>query len=218
MMPIVVVSTGQASPSKEKNLASVAGQRGVDIEHRYVESAGQQPRELGAMQNQYEAIQNLHSEQVVCLVDGDDWLPHFECIARVAKEHDAGAWMTWGSFAFADGRNGMAGPYLPDENPRAVPWKMTHLKSFRAGLFQRIKHADLCRDGDWLLHARDLAVMFPIFEMCPPERRRFISDIIYTYNLAASFEWTAKPDELAHEKADVEHVRGLPRYERVSAL
>ena len=214
---ILVVSTGNGSPDKARCIASVAAQRGVEFQHIYVDAAGQSPS-LGALQNQHDTIaREAAADDIVALVDGDDWLPHPGCLARVQAEHDAGAWLTWGSFAFADGRHGIAAEYGADD-PRSTPWRMSHLKTFRAGLFHRIKRADLERDGRWLTHARDLAVMFPMYEMCPAERRRFIPDTIYNYNLAASFEWSASVEDLQAEQVDVAYVRSLPRYETVGSL
>ena len=216
---ILVVSTGYAAPSKFRCLGSVASQKGVDFRHVYIDAA-EQPTPRGAMQNQYEAIVNAASpDDIVALVDGDDWLPHPGCLARVQAEHDAGAWMTWGSFQFSDGRAGSAAPHEPGDDVRSAPWRMSHLKTFRASLFRRIDpEPNFKRDGDWLVHARDLAVMFPLYELCPPERRRFIPETIYTYDLAASFEWTALPGDLLREQEDVAYVRSLDRLAPVVSL
>ena len=219
-MTILVVSTGLASPNREKCMASVAGQRGVEFEHIYIE-ASERPERL-KVQNWYESI-SAHrggrpiATDVVCLLDGDDHLPHFDVLARVQREHDAGAWVTYGSYEQADGRSGCCAS-VDDDDVRTTHWRLSHLKTFRMGLFQRIDVGHLKRDGRWLAHATDLAVMFPVWEQCPPERRRFISDITYVYDLAASFEWSATPYDLQHEAEDVAYVRGLPRYERVAAL
>ena len=218
-MTILVVSTGNAAPTKEKCLASVAMQEGVEVEHVYREAATQSPR-LGVMQNRWEAIwdrRRVADEDIVAIVDGDDWLLTRDALAKVQAVHDAGAWLTWGSFELADGRPGCCARY-GDDDPRTTPWRMSHLKTFRAVLFHRIQREHLQRDGDWLQHALDLAIMFPMYEMCPPERRCFIPDILYAYNLATSHEWNAPPDGLQHEREDVAYVRGLPRYERIEKL
>lgn len=215
-MRIVVVSTGNASPQREKCKASIASQS-IECEHIYID-ASEQAMPLPKMQNQVEAIADLPADAMVCLVDGDDWLPHFDCIKRAASEHAAGAWMTWGNFTFADGRPGFADNYGFGESPRHCDWKLTHLKTFRAGLFNRIRETDTHRDGEWLQHATDLMIMFAIYEMCPPERRVLIRDSIYVYNMLGSYEWNTDEAGLAREQEDVVYVRSLPFYETVSAL
>ena len=216
---ILVVSTGNAAPTREKCIASVDMQEGVDVHHVYVEASAQSPRR-GVMQNRYEAITLgpwRSPETIVAIVDGDDWLVTKDALAKVQAVHDAGAWLTWGSFELADGRPGCCARY-GDDDPRTTPWRMSHLKTFRLGLFQRIKLEHLQRDGQWLQHALDLAIMFPMYELCPPERRRFIPDILYADNLATRHEWNSPPDGLQREREDVAYVRGLPRYERIEKL
>ena len=215
-MRVVVLSTGNASPSREKCKASVAAQS-IACEHIYIDAAEQKPAKP-KIQNQVEAIASLPPDAFVAMVDGDDWLPHQRCIERAVQEHAAGAWMTWGNFQFADGRPGFADHYGFGEHPRHCDWKLTHLKTFRAGLFQRLRDSDLHRDGEWLQHATDLVVMFGIYELCPPERRCLIRDVIYTYNIAASYEWNTDEAGLAREAEDVAYVRSLPLYEPIEAL
>ena len=93
-------------------------------------------------------------------------------LAIVAEHFEAGAWVTYGSFVFADGRPGSpSSAYEPAEDIRAAIWKATHLKCFRAELFRAIDHDDLCLpSGEWLPHARDLAIMFPLLELAGPAR------------------------------------------------
>jgi hypothetical protein len=213
---IHVVSTGNGSPHKSRCIDSVLRQSWPH-EHHYVDAAEQDPKR-GALENLSMLVREFANDDIVCMVDGDDYLPHENCLERVVREHVNGAWLTWGSFVFADGRPGIARQYTSGEDVRAAVWGMTHMKTFRAGLFHRIKEEDLRRDGEWLVHARDLAVMFPCYEMCPPARRRFISDVIYVYDLSASFEWSANEVDLAREQEDVRYVRGLPRYETIEAL
>jgi hypothetical protein len=214
---MIVVSTGNGSPHKERCIASVKAQRGVTFVHHYVDAA-QQRHPVGALENLNSVVMDLPRDEVVAMVDGDDYLPHDHCLSVVKRAHEAGAWLTWGSFVFADGRPGIAAPHPPGEDPRESPWRMSHLKSFRAGLFQSIRTEDLRRNGDWLVHARDLAIMFPMFDLCPPSRRHFISDVIYVYDLAASFEWSATEEELAHEQEDVKYVRTRERYAKLEVL
>ena len=214
---ILAVSTGNGSPHKTRCLESVASQSAEHV-HVYTDAA-EQATPRGAMENQWRTIvaSHLPHETIVALVDGDDWLPHKDCLSVVQDAHDAGAWVTWGSFRFADGRPGSAADYGSDD-PRCTPFRMSHLKTFRLGLFRRLAIEELQRDGAWLEHARDLAVMLPIWEMCPAERRRFIADPIYTYNLASSFEWSASPADLAREQEDVAYVRSRPRLAREESL
>jgi hypothetical protein len=188
-----------------------------EVVHSYTDAADQ-AAPLRKIANVHAAIAPLPPDAIVVRLDGDDYLPHPKCLEVVKRAHDDGAWMTWGSFVFADGRAGTAAAMGAGEDPRTTPYRITHIKTYRAGLFQRIKEEDLKRDGEWLLHATDMAEALPIYEMCPPERRRYLAEILYVYDLGSSFEWSATEAELAREQEDVRYVRSRRPYARVESL
>ena len=154
-------------------------------------------------------------EEIVVAVDLDDTITP-DALKIVARLHELGAWVTYGSFKHADGRPGFAAP-CKAETCRRDPWTASHLKTFRAGLFNRIKDEDLKMGGEWLPHARDLALMFPLLEMAR-ERAVFNPATVYVYNYAASGEFKGPEAVRAEERRCVAHVRGLKTYERVAAL
>ncbi len=237
-MKIVVVSTTFNPPAdaRERCLASVREQRrayevpakkvarvmgaelfAFDVEHVYIDAAKQDPPR-DHWYNLSRVIERLDPETVVVALDGDDWLASPTALATVAKAHAEGTWVTYGSFRFADGRPGFAGPTQAD-HVRELPWTTTHLKTFRAGLFQRIQREHLLdATGAPLYHARDMALMFPILEMAGPERSRFIPEVLYVYNYGNSEEHNGTPEFWARDRATVAYVRSLPRYARVGSL
>lgn len=215
-MKFTVVSTGAPDTPADalrKCRASVAAQFrhpiGVDFEH--VVLTNEKPH----FQNLTEAIAKLPDDRVVACVDADDWLGPPNALTTVARYFAAGAWVTYGSFVFADGRHGSPStPYGPGENPRTAPWKATHLKAFKAGLFKKIKHEHLkLASGEWIPHARDLALMFPLLEMAGAARRAHVAEVIYTYNFGNSTEFRGPEEVRASERECIRYVRGLPAYE-----
>jgi hypothetical protein len=214
---ITVISTSNAAQSREKCLLSVQAQRLVDYEHVYIDATEQVPPR-SPLANVIEAVNALPDDRVVAFVDGDDWLCRFDALLIVERMHKAGALVTYGSFRFADGRPATwQGAYKPGENVRTTQWRASHLKTCRAGLFKRIRQADLELDGELLQHARDMAVMFPLLEMAG-DRAVFCSEILYTYNFANSTEFRGTPEVWAAEKRCVEYVRGLPTYSEIDSL
>ena len=203
-MRLVVVSTGLDAPTKSRCLDSVKSQRGVSgVVHVYIEASGQSPR-LSATENFRRVVMALDPSDVVVCLDGDDWLAHDLALVRVEAQHALGAWVTYGSFAAApeppgSGRPGFTRPY-PSSAYRREPWLASHLKTFRAGLYQRIREDDLRVDGEWCM-AQDLAMMFPILEMAGPSRIVHISDVLYVYNWATSNACRGTLDERNRELA-----------------
>jgi hypothetical protein len=202
---ITVISTAAVEVG-QKCRASVASQVGVLVEHRCVVGGPSKLANLRA------TIARLPASRVVAIVDGDDWLARTDAIKIVAALHEAGAWVTYGSFRYADGRPGFAAPV--DGEPRDAPWSATHLRTFRAGLFHAIQEPDLLvspTSADYLPHADDLATMIPMLEMAGP-RAVFVPEVLYVYDLAASFEWSADARGLALERSCAALVRGRPAY------
>lgn len=221
---MIVISTSYDPPAdaKARCLASVPS----DVDHRYVDAALQDPP-LSHFENLL-GILNMGAgapdDEVIVSLDGDDWLLDGDrvpgALARVQAEHDRGALVTYGSFQYADGRPGFARELTAAEwqAPRQAPWVTTHLKTFRAGLLRKIDPEHLRYQGRWLDHARDLALMFPLLEMCGPERARYIPEVLYVYNYANSTEFRGGAEVLAAEREQVRHVRSLPPYARLHAL
>ncbi|MFI4978424.1 MAG: hypothetical protein ACHQC8_07120, partial [Solirubrobacterales bacterium] len=215
---LVVVSTGFKAPTKARCLESVREQlcgcydtdsdtdRCYDtVKHVYVEASEQSEPRPSKTENFYRAVHALDPSDVVVCLDGDDWLAHERVLEKVRELHAAGAWLTYGSFRYADGRPGFARAY-PRSRPRGLPWLATHLKTFRAGLFQRIKEEDFKTTGGEWLFVTDMAMMLPMLEMAGPSRSVFCSDVLYVYNSATSNQESGSYDDRIKE---LEHARRI---------
>ena len=142
---------------------------------------------LFSLRNIAEAIRNdvASPEDVVCIVDGDDWLNSPSVVDRLDIEYSRGALMTYGSFVDEQGRPSNMRPY-PDGVVasglyRRHRWMASHLKTFKRHLFDRLSD-DCFVDGDkWLQMAGDVALMIPMLEMAR-ERAKFVRDHLYVYN------------------------------------
>jgi hypothetical protein len=147
----------------------------------------------------------------VVWLDGDDWLVRPDALAVIQAMHDGGAWVTWGSFEFSDGRPGFAADLDWSQPVRAQSWVATHLKSFRAGLFRRIAQvAPHPPQTPW-----DMLVMFACIEMAGRDRCKFCPEVLCAYNFANSNEWRNGPGE---ERRLAGLLRAEPAYDRVAAL
>jgi hypothetical protein len=213
---IVVVSTGLSANTKQRCIDSVKSQKGASFEHVYIEAGDQNPR-LCQPENVYNVVSNLAKDVICVALDGDDYLAHDHVLERVQKMHDDGAWVTYGSFEYADGRPGFARKYATT-NYRQEEWAATHLKSWRAALYHRIQLADLKDTGGaWMDRAQDLALMFPLLEMAG-SRVTFCSEVLYVYNLANSMEFNAPSADRERERKNAALIRLRPVYERVESL
>ena len=148
-----------------------------------------------ALQNIYEGIEYLKpaNEDIVATVDGDDWLYTYDVLEKVNKVYEEEkCFITFGMSVYLDDlKKGLVVPNGSQPFPpqvvhgslfRDYRWQSSHLRTFKYGLWKRIKREDLLdEDGEFYRMAWDLAFMFPMLEMAM-ERHKCITDILYVYN------------------------------------
>lgn len=142
---------------------------------------------LGAVANIYKAAHLCHPEQIILIVDGDDWLAHENVLNRLNEIYqDPNVWATYGQFMwFPFALEGFAHTTSPEvvknNNFRGAAWNVTHLRTYYASLYQKIKKEDLMYNDEFYPMTGDLAVMYPIMEMAGTHSA-FVPDILYIYN------------------------------------
>jgi hypothetical protein len=60
--------------------------------------------------------------------------------------------------------------------------------------------------------------MWPVAEMAGRDRVKYLEDVLYVYDHAGSWEQSVSRAERQRELDIVQHVRGLPAYQRLEAL
>ena len=154
----------------------------------------------------------------ICLtLDGDDWLPDDQVLDRLAEAYDHGAWITYGQFLQWDGNSFQAGfaqnPPIWDEL-RKLRYTTTHLRSWKAFLWRRIKSADLRRnDGSVIKAGGDTAFMYPMLEMAGPYRSVYIPHFMYVYNVKTPDNVHKHSMAEQHETAN--EIRARTPYEQI---
>lgn len=143
---------------------------------------------IGKLANFYYAINSLPSHVVIIELDGDDFLAHHRVFDRVAREYlEKDTWLTYGQFQFYNTKVKGFCREIPQDvtvtnSIRKYPdWITAHLRTFKAGLFQKIKKEDLLYKDSFYLMAADIAYMYPMLEMASRGHISFIPDILYTY-------------------------------------
>lgn len=146
-----------------------------------------------ALENIHDAIINYCEPNDVCtLIDGDDWLINKNSLSFINdfyNEHDC--WIMYGQASWTDGRRGIARPYLSKEEfdmKRKLPFYISHIRTFRAGLYQKIQEQDpnfSCmkdKNGYFYKMAYDVAIMYPIMELAGFEKVKYNDTPLYIYN------------------------------------
>lgn len=143
---------------------------------------------LGALANIYYGVHSCEDKEIVVLLDGDDWAYHDKVFKNINQAYSKGnVWFThgtlieypWGNVSWCEP---IAAQALAEKNYRKYKCP-SHLRTFYAWLFKKIKLEDFQYNGSFLTMAWDMAIMFPLAEMAE-ERHCFIKETNYVYNMA----------------------------------
>lgn len=152
---------------------------------------------VGAVGNQINMIERECGDDIVMLLDGDDWLINDPTLFHKYNNiYNQGAEFTYGScWSVVDNI-----PLIAQEYPPSVRlsksyrdyqfnWKMpyTHLRTFlgRNMINYLRTHGDQAfkdEEGNWLKAGGDTAVFYTMLEYADPENVICIPDVVYNYN------------------------------------
>ena len=142
----------------------------------------------GALANLYHAIHACDNDAIIVCLDGDDWLSGPHVLATLNNYYTSeNIWLTYGNYRiYQDNTWGICSEYaattIATNNYRYdCAWRASHLRTFYAGLFKKIKLEDLLYKGNFYTVAWDLGLMFPMLEMSGG-KFAFIQEPLYIYN------------------------------------
>jgi len=159
-------------------------------------------------------IQNregVDKDDVVCVLDADDYI-HPKALKYVDREYKCkNVLVTHGSYIkLSKGRRTrVSKPYKSWENIRKVPWRASHLKTFRVSLIKPLKSDIFIHNDKYLTAASDLALMMPICELAGWDRVRFIKKEIYYWR-----DNTPHKTNVKDQKRCEAIIRAKPKLER----
>ncbi len=158
----------------------------------------------GSLANTHRAILTYGKPQdVILLVDGDDWLTHEDVLTIVHARYQRDAcWIMYGGAIWKpeDYQTFESSRYSAEEiaNLRIslleswgslrTKWKVQHLLTFRHALYQQLGALDpdwSClkdRDGCFYKMAGDVAIMLPLIELAGEQKTQHNRSKIYVYN------------------------------------
>lgn len=182
-----------------------------------------------ALCNLYHAIHSCRDEEIVILLDGDDWLSNNSVLKELNRYYnDPNVWLTYGQYItypkyeLGISREPIFKAHLKYGNLRKVgpfskstDWFFSHLRTFYAGLFKKIKKEDLLYNGEFFSSAWDFAILFPMVEMAR-EHAVYIPNVLYIYNRETPYN----DDKLRREEQYTLnlYIRSLPPYKKLKSL
>ncbi len=195
--------------------------RSLGQEHRF-QLVRNQTRAGSPLANHYKGIYQYCSDhEIIACLDGDDWFANDQVLSIVNTHYSTqDVWLTHGTLMeyHNDQRNGTVGwsKRIPDEIIQKNAFRTfhcpSHLKTFYAWLFKKIKFEDTQYKGNFFPASADQAMMFPMIEMAG-ERHAFIETILYVYNMTNPLGLSIISTQLQRDCE--KHVRSQPPYEKL---
>lgn len=122
------------------------------------------------------------NDTVFAILDADDWLSKtaFLRVERVYRKHPK-TLITHGSYIKLSRRRKtkISRPYPKRGDVRKLPWRGSHLKTFKWAVGKHIDEKWFKHKGKWLDAASDLALMFGLIEKAGLKRVRHVPQGIY---------------------------------------
>ena len=165
-----------------------------NMQHRF--KLVQQPSRNRQGCARFVAYHLCDDDEVICMLDGDDWLYDENSLLYIANEYKKGSMITYGCYKRYNNKNletfvYCKNDYFPLEiiknrNFRRYRWITQHIRTAYAGLFKRIRYLDLVdKNNRFFTVCTDLCEMFPVLEMAS-NRISLINNTTYVYNKDAS--------------------------------
>lgn len=176
----------------------------------------------GALFGLVEAVNRMNpvDDDVIVIVDGDDWLKHskvLEFLRKIYSEQDIA--LTWGQCELYPQEGPTPIHYaqpIPDfvveqKLFRDIPFVFWHLVTFKFFLWRHIHDEDLRdEDGSYFRIMKDKATLYPMLEMAG-HRIRFIDETLYVYNTENPLNDYANTTKEEHDRVDA-LLRGKKKY------
>jgi glycosyltransferase involved in cell wall biosynthesis len=168
---------------------------------------------LGILANVSRAAKSCREEEIVVVLQGEDWLAHEWVLQRLnAYYADPDLWLAYGQAMDFPTYQLTPSQDFKDCKFRAQPSIGSHLKTFYAGLFQKIRESDFVYAGTYLPACSDLAYMIPMLEM-GKDHFHFIPEVLCINNRQAIYK-EDRETQIRCEK----YIRSLDPYPTLTAL
>jgi len=181
----------------------------------------------GAAYNIHSMINSIpNNNAIVLCVDGDDWLAHDRVFERINEIYqDPSVWLTYGQYIYWPDYNRAPTHSMPrlinHKKIRDYDFFASHLRTFYAGLFKKVRLESLKYSQGWLPDV-DVAIMWPMMEMAGPSRIRWVPEVLYVYNRAQNYTRTdpSHYGRLTQQQRNeiICSMRKQPAYEQLASL
>lgn len=116
------------------------------------------------IRNIVEGLEECESNDIVCRLDGDDWLCDSDALSIIDyKYKTVQCDVLWTSHRWSFSNHNISGPLPKDANPYKHPWVSSHLKTFRKSLIESVPDSNFRgEDGEYFKRIGDQTIYLPV--------------------------------------------------------
>jgi glycosyltransferase involved in cell wall biosynthesis len=167
----------------------------------------------------------LEDDEIVVNTCGDDWLFDENVLANLNEFYNKNdVWLTYGEFYVYNGSDEVERAFPQNtEYPEMVhrhklyrrdTWRASHMLTIKGFLAKRVDLEGLksMETGKYYYHAPDLALVFPLLEMCPKDKIGVVDFPTYVWNGSQQCQVRTKDRESTANVAMENEVRNRKQY------
>ena len=191
-----------------------------------------QPKRNYQSGSRFSAYHLCDDDEILCMLDGDDWLSHNRVLNELVNLYKNGSMVTYGSYQLYNGmgiekiiygNEIFPNAVISNRNFRNYRWTSCHLRTGYAGLFKKIKLCDMLdRNNQFLRCCTDLCEMYCVLEMGSPYIDRCVTPL-YIYNRVASqlnsnsyYNRNKNPIEKVYREYAMDKIKTTPKYSKIT--
>ena len=157
---------------------------------------------FGETKNTLTEIENIKDEEVVCRLDGGDWLTENDTLAfldQIYQKHKPS--VLWTKHRWAYTSQNISGPMNLQTGQTVYqhPWVSSHLKTFKAEKLKRVPKKNFYdENGDWIMIACDQTVFLPMMHMSIQNKEPIVHLPLVCYHYSIDLQ---KPNLYHNERS-----------------
>jgi len=150
-------------------------------------------KRITALPNIHNAIveSNLNDEDIICILDGDDFLIRNDSIDILNNLYNDNTLLTYGQYIWPNGSIGHCVPYTKEnfKDVRNGNYVASHIRTFKYKLYKELVNQDPnldCykdRNDNYYTITYDIAIMTPLMEIAGFENIKFNPLPVYYYRI-----------------------------------
>lgn len=159
------------------------------------------------VKNVLKGISMCDSNDIVCRIDGDDWLTDNDAlqILNAIYESNEDIEAVWTAHRWGYSQKNISGPMPPGVDVFAHPWVSSHLKTFRKKLIEGIPDENFRnKSGDYVKRAGDQAIYLPVLHRA--KLYGFVGAVMYHYTINDVPE-TYQTDDAKYQRNEADDLR-----------